>query len=106
MTRKEHLMTIGGEECNEMAQRISKALRFGMDQIQQDADDKPEENPERLTNRERIIREYFDLRATLGMMGIDAWEMSDRARRHEQQKVNRIERYLQRSAECGTLTKE
>lgn len=106
MTRDEHLMTIGMEECNEVAQRISKALRFGMGQIQQDADDKPEENPERLTNRERIMYEYYHLRAVLGMMGIDAWDTSDRARHCEHEKVKKVERYLWRSASCGTLTQK
>jgi len=104
MTRDEHLMTIAMEECNEIAVRISKAKRFGMDQIQQDADDKPEENPDRLTNRERIIREYYDLRAVLGMIGIDAWDMSDTARSCEFQKVLKVEQYLIRSDACGTLT--
>lgn len=104
MTRDEHLMTIAIEECAEIAQRISKAQRFGMDQIQEDADDKPEENPEHLTNRERIIREYYELRAVLGMLNIDAWDMSDKARIHERAKALRVQRYLERSARCGTLS--
>lgn len=104
MTREEHLLTITGEECAELAQRIAKALRFGLEQIQQDADDHPHENPERLTNRERLMREYYDLRATLGMCGIDAWDTSDLARRCEREKVAKVERYLRRSAACGTLT--
>lgn len=103
MNRDEHLMVIAMEECAEVAQRIAKASRFGMDQIQQDAADKPEENPERLTNRERILREFYDLRATLGMIGIDAWDCSDLARQHERAKVIRIEHYLKRSAGYGTL---
>ena len=103
MTREEHLLTIVGEECAEIAQRVAKALRFGMEQVQEDADDRPQENPERLTNRERIVREYYDLRAVLGMAGIDAWDTSDLARRCEAEKVRKVERYLQRSARCGTL---
>lgn len=104
MTRDEHLMTIGMEECAEVAQRISKAMRFGMEQIQEDADDKPEENPERLTNRQRIYREYYHLRAVLGMMGIDAWDTSDLSRECERAKVEKVNHYLWRSAACGTLT--
>jgi hypothetical protein len=34
MTRDEHLMTIAMEECAEVAQRVSKAVRFGMEEIQ------------------------------------------------------------------------
>jgi NTP pyrophosphatase (non-canonical NTP hydrolase) len=104
MTRHEHLMTIAMEECAEVAQRISKAARFGMEQIQEDANDKPEENPERLTNRQRIQHEFYDLRATLGMLCIDAWDTSDLARRCENDKVMKIERYLERSRRCGTVT--
>lgn len=105
MNKQEHMMTIGMEECNEIAQRISKSLRFGMDQVQEDANDKPEENPERLTNRQRIEHEYYELRAVLGLMGIDAWCVSDYARRIEESKVERVNLYLQRSANCGTLDK-
>lgn len=103
MNREEHLMTIAMEECAEVAQRISKAARFGMDQIQEDADDKPEQNPERLTNRERIMREYYDLRAVLGMMGIDAWDNSDQSKQVESDKVMKVNKYLGRSIRCGTL---
>lgn len=103
MNRHEHLMTIAMEECAEVAQRISKANRFGMEQIQEDADDAPQENPERLTNRERIMREFYDLRAVLRMLGLDAWDTSEHARRCEALKLIKVERYLQRSMRCGTL---
>ena len=53
MTREEHLLVVAMEECDEVSQRIAKALRFGLEQVQQDVGDKPEENPERLTNLER-----------------------------------------------------
>ena len=106
MTRDEHLMVIAMEECAEVAQRISKALRFGMDQIQQDADDAPEQNPERLTNKQRIEREYYDLRAMLGMIGIDAWANDTSTKGYEFEKVRKVERYLWRSNACGTLNTE
>ncbi len=106
MNRLEHLLTIATEECAEVAQRLTKAQRFGLEQVQEDQDDKPEENPERLSNRERIIREYYDLRAVLGMAGIDAWDMSDRARQFERAKAQKVERYLERSLKCGTLTEQ
>ena len=103
MNKQEQLMVIAMEECAELAQRISKALRFGMEQIQQDADDKPEENPERLTNRQRIQREYWDLRASLGLMMIDAWEITPESTRLEREKYLKIERYFERSRREGTL---
>ncbi len=103
MTRQEHLLVIAMEECEEVAHRIAKALRFGMDQVQQDTDDHPEQNPNRLSNRDRIIAEYFDLRAVLGMAGLDAWESSARARSAEAEKVRRVGQYLERSRANGTL---
>jgi hypothetical protein len=33
MTRKEHLLVIAMEECNEVAQRLSKALRFSLHRL-------------------------------------------------------------------------
>jgi NTP pyrophosphatase (non-canonical NTP hydrolase) len=106
MTRLEHLLTIAAEECAEVAQRVAKAQRFGLQQVQQDADDKPEENPERLTNRERIEREFTDLVTVLHMAGIIDLDVEgrftvDAARQGE--KERKIERYLDRSRRCGTL---
>lgn len=98
MTRDEHLMVIAMEECAEVAQRIAKAARFGMEQVQQDANDKPEENPERLTNRERIWREWCDLTAMMRMLGVPSASIARMGEKRE-----KVERYLQRSARCGTL---
>lgn len=99
MTREEHLLTIAAEECAEIAQRISKALRFGMEQVQAKAGHAVTgEADESLTNRERIRKEYSDLAATLEMLGIGAplgsWMDDKRAK---------VERFLAYSAECGTL---
>lgn len=104
MTRGEHLLTIAMEECAELAQRLSKALRFGIDQIQEAPGDKPEQNPDRLTNRERIYVEYYDLRATLGMVGIDAWVSNAFSKDAERKKVEKVERYLEFSRKQGTLS--
>lgn len=103
MTRHDQLMVIAMEECAELAQRLSKALRFGLQQIQQDANDKPEENPDRLTNEQRIYREYWDLRAVLGMCEIDAWSSTAESRSYERSKAERVERYLERSAHLGRV---
>ena len=100
MTRHEHLMTIAMEECAEVAQRIAKAQRFGMSQIQQDADDQPQENPDRLSNRTRIINEFNDLVAVLEMLDITL-AVIDGPRIVA--KIEKVERYLLRSARCGTL---
>lgn len=59
MTRIEHLLTILSEECNETAQRVTKSIRFGLEEIQ------PEQN---LTNAERIIYEFNDIIAVMEML--------------------------------------
>ncbi len=59
MTRTEHLLTILAEECAEVAHRVSKALRFGPNEIQPG---------QPLTNAERINAELVDLMAVLEML--------------------------------------
>ncbi len=44
------------EECNEVAQRCSKALRFGLQEV---------EPTQQLTNDQRIMDEMVDLRAVV-----------------------------------------
>jgi len=65
MNRQEHLLTIASEECAELAQRISKALRFGVHEVQPGQDK---------TNAERISYELADLLGVVGLLiddGID-----------------------------------
>lgn len=52
VNRREHLLTCLGEECVEAAQRVSKALRFGVSEIQPGQD---------LSNSERLELELRDL---------------------------------------------
>ena len=59
MTREEHLLVILSEECAEVTQEVSKALRFGLDEK------KPSQNN---TNRERIASEFNDLYAVVVML--------------------------------------
>ena len=59
MTRTEHLLTILAEECAEVAQRVSKALRFGVDEVQ------PGQGK---TNGERVRDELGDLLAVYAML--------------------------------------
>lgn len=61
MTREELLMVQAMEECDEISQRLSKALRFGLRQIQ---------SGQPLDNTERIEYEFTDLVTVLNMLGI------------------------------------
>ena len=92
MTRSEHLMVIAMEECNELAQRISKASRFGLNEKQ---------SGQALDNRQRILLEYADLVAAMQLMGIDLTEIEPTRIFVKKQKV---ERYLAYAKDCGTLT--
>jgi len=93
MTRQEHLLTIIGEECAEVHQRCSKALRFGLQEVQ------PGQS---LTNAQRIIQEFNDLVTVVKMMGEDFTKGAFDLKEMEA-KENKVEKYLLYSAECGTV---
>lgn len=96
MTRTEHLLSIVAEECSEVAQRATKALRFGLHETQ------PGQS---FSNAVRIMREYYDLVSVLEMLQDDG-ELptlsQDRAVLIENHGIQ-IEKYLSYSRECGTL---
>lgn len=60
MDRTDLLLTSLAEESVEVAQRVTKALRFGLDDIQPG---------QQKTNRERIMEEVHDLRGVLRKLG-------------------------------------
>lgn len=95
MTRDEHLYTIAGEEGVEIAQRCSKAVRFGGDEVQPGQPD---------NNRTRILREFADLVGVLEMLGfVNLVPPSCALRPWIDAKKAKVEHYLRYSAECGTL---
>lgn len=63
MTRTQYLLNCLAEECAEVAQRASKAARFGLDEAQLDL---PEDFG--LTNAVRIEHELADLLAVYNML--------------------------------------
>lgn len=52
MNRSEYLLECLSEECNEVGQRVSKALRFSLQEVQ---------SGQPLNNAERIVEELRDL---------------------------------------------
>lgn len=94
MTRKEHLLTILAEECAEVAQRASKALRFGLDEIQ---------SGHTQTNAERIVAEFDDLTAVALMLNQEGFIPNSIPRRIAN-KVEKVESFLEYSRKVGTLT--
>lgn len=61
MNKSEYLLTCLAEECAEIAHRVSKALRFTLDECQ------PDLNPPR-SNAERIVDEIHDFRAVVELL--------------------------------------
>lgn len=96
MNRREHLLTISVEECGEVAQRLTKLLRFGPDEVQPDE----HANPEKLTNRERVLREYADLVGVLEMAGFSVDELDGA---WIDAKKSKVAKYLEYSKAQGTL---
>lgn len=94
MNEQEHLLTIVAEECCEIAQRATKALRFGIDEVQ------PGQN---LPNAERIMVEFDDLLAAIYMLQARAL-LPNSVNRRIHDKQQKIEKYFAYSREQGTLT--
>lgn len=94
---REHLLTCLMEECAEIIEvasrvsvRASKALRFGLDEIQPGQD---------RTNAQRLADELGDLLGVAGMLK-EAGVIPDGA---EGRKALKVERFMEHARECGAL---
>jgi len=94
MNRTDHLLDILAEECAEVAKRVSKALRFGLEEVQPG---------QALTNRQRIMAQVNDLYAALKMLGDDGVIDPNPDQVAVQAKIVQVEKFLVYSAECGRL---
>lgn len=96
MNRTEHLLTCLAEECSEVAKRVSKAVRFGLAEIQ---------NGRELTNAERIVVELKDLTAVAKILAsegtIDRNFVANET--ETAAKLSKIERYMEIAREQGAL---
>ncbi len=94
MTREEYLLTCMGEECNEIAQRISKALRFGM-----------QEQYRGKTNEQYILDEFHDLLGVVKML--DDENIIKFAKNFDKAKVEariaKVNEYFKYAKTCGTI---
>lgn len=96
MTRSEYLLTCLAEECAEVAQRVSKALRFGLSEVQPG---------QPMSNADRILGELDDLLAVTTILQLEgvlpeAGPPSDAV---VDAKRAKIERFMAISREQGTL---
>lgn len=96
MTKTEHLLVCLAEECNEVAKRATKALRFGLSEVQ---------SGQSLTNAQRINEEFNDLLAILEMLEEADLSLDSIGKRQAvEAKKQKVARFLNYSAECGTLS--
>jgi len=95
MTREDQLLIVMSEECNEVGQRISKALRFGLKEKQKGQDE---------DNAQRIIYEFSDLIAVYEMLR-DEGSLPSVTTYNLNVKKERVEKYLKLSEAQGRLTK-
>jgi NTP pyrophosphatase (non-canonical NTP hydrolase) len=89
VNRIEHLLFTLAEECAEVAQRASKAARFGLDEVQPG---------QMLTNRERIVQELNDLYAMAEMLDLATVDRTAIAT-----KKDKVMRFMDYAERCGSL---
>jgi len=99
MTRLEHLLTIAAEECNKIGQRISKAIRFTLEEVQPG---------QALTNAERIMYEFKDLQAVMELLEDEGALPSIWVRDEDaiERKKRKVELFLCHSFDVGTMGEE
>ena len=101
MNRQEHLLWILAEECGEVAQRASKAARFGMLEVQEG---------QKLNNAERILEEHADMLGAMEMLIEEGYikmpDMSARMNAMIKAKKEKIKKYLAYSASVGTFVSQ
>jgi len=99
MTRVQYLLTKLAEECNETAQRASKAIVFGLDDIQSG---QLEDNAKRLVGEFCHILAYMELLRDEGYLELDEFDME-----HEiEEKKKELDRWYQYSIDKGMVEPE
>lgn len=96
MNRTEHLLTCLSEECDEVGQRVAKALRFGLNEVQAG---------QPLTNADRILEELRDLFAVASILaseGVIGWCLPEQY--EVRRKLDKIEHFMAISREQGVLS--
>jgi hypothetical protein len=95
MILQEHLLLIASEECNEVAHRISKALRFGLRDIPPGGSK---------TNAELIVEEFSQLNAMIHMLHDQNLIPCISDPKEFAAKIHNVEKFLEYSKKQGTLT--
>lgn len=97
MNKREYLLTKLVEECLEVAQRATKAMCFGIDEVQSGQD---------LTNAERLNSEWNDLLATADLLAIEGGVSLYRDHRLIVRKREKMAKFMEYSRQQGCLVDE
>jgi len=93
------LLTILAEECSEIAHRASKAIRFGMDEVQPD-------QPDKGNNAARMMDEFNDLFAVIEVLYEEDLIPHILDRKQIIAKKEKVKHFMQYSKERGMLTEK
>lgn len=94
LNKEQYLLTLIQEECAELSQRASKALRFGLHEIQ---------DGQELNNWERLKGEYTDLWTVICMLDAELLILEVEPIR---EKIDKIKKYMGLSQDRGILEDE
>jgi NTP pyrophosphatase (non-canonical NTP hydrolase) len=93
----EHLLTVLGEECGEVAKKVSKGLRFGLG-------DRNVLDPTGLDNRERIVEEIRDVKCVIELLEeLDIIPSTHVYDDHLDRKWKKLGKFLQYAVKTGAL---
>lgn len=96
MTREQYLLICLAEECDEVGQRVMKALRFGLSEVQAGQE---------LSNAERILDEMQDLVAVYTILSNENM-IPDLGFVDVDRKLSKIEKFMSISRREGVLGEE
>jgi len=96
LNRTEYLLVKLAEECAEVAQRATKALTFGLKEVQHD---------QPYDNSERLVHELADLAGVVRMLEeAGAIELAEEFDKRRRAKPAWVEKYMAYSREVGCLS--
>jgi len=100
MNRSEYLYTKLAEECAEVIQGVSKVLIFGQDEVYESP-----ENPDGLTNLQRLDGEITDVIAMLHILNCEGLvpDPGDGNIAGFDAKLEKVAKYMEVSEKLGTL---
>lgn len=97
MTREQYLLVCLAEECAEVTQRATKALRFGLEEVQKGQDE---------DNGERLAYELVDLITVAELLVQDGSIPPIDMVRMQQEKLVKLKKYMEYAKEKGTVEKD